>query len=180
METIIAQKVRKASIMVPAIYGEDDIAQEMRIACWRGLNKFDISRVDAGAVSGVIKVFFRKCIDNRIYNLRRSVYLPNNPPCNRCQYWQNKECIIAEYGCHKIENYRATLRRRQELDKPSELKMQRCNTGHSDIDLNLSIESKLEPEVLNKYKKLLLGETIDDESLEIIRFVTKEILDERD
>lgn len=181
MEEVISHKVRKASYMVPSMYDSDDIAQEMRIACWKGLEKFDTSRVEDHAVSGVIRVFMRRCIDHRIYNLRRSVYLPNNPPCNRCQYWQNKECAIYEYDCERIQNYRDTLKRRQRLDKPAAYKGQgeKFSDGDSQAsDLSMAIEERLESSSLVlKYRRLIAGHTIDNESLEKIRAVTKEVLE---
>lgn len=182
MEDVIAQKVRKASYMVPSMYDSDDIAQEMRIACWRGLEKFDSSRVEDGAASGVIRVFMRRCIDHRIYNLRRSVYLPNNPPCNRCQYWRNKECTIYEYGCDRIQNYRDTLKKRQRLDKPATYKGQseKLSDGDSQAsDLSMAIEDRLgSSSLILKYRRLIAGYSIDNKSLEKIRAVTKEVLED--
>lgn len=55
----------------------DDIAQEIRIVCYKVVSHFDWNRVGEGAVVS----FFGKCVDNAMKNLKRDNYIRYSSPC---------------------------------------------------------------------------------------------------
>jgi len=55
----------------------EDIAQEIRIICFKALAHFDVSRVEPDKW----KNFFGRCVDNGLKNLKRDNYIRNSPPC---------------------------------------------------------------------------------------------------
>lgn len=56
---------------------EDDIAQEIRIICFKALAHFDVSRVKEDKWQN----FFGRCVDNGLKNLKRDNYIRPTPAC---------------------------------------------------------------------------------------------------
>lgn len=56
---------------------EDDIAQEIRIICFKALKHFDVKRVKKDKWQN----FFGRCVDNGLKNLKRDNYLRPDTPC---------------------------------------------------------------------------------------------------
>jgi len=56
---------------------EDDIAQEIRIICFKALAHFDVGRVKPDKWQN----FFGRCVDNGLKNLKRDNYLRPSSPC---------------------------------------------------------------------------------------------------
>ena len=57
-------------------WGQDDIAQEIRIICLNALGKVDPDRV----VDGKLQNFFGRCVDNGLKNLKRDNYVRASSP----------------------------------------------------------------------------------------------------
>jgi len=57
-------------------WAPDDIAQEIRLICFKAIEHFDSTRVKADRW----KNFFGRCVDNGLKNLKRDNYLRTSPP----------------------------------------------------------------------------------------------------
>lgn len=57
-------------------YTKEDIAQEIRIICYRSLEKLDPERVKDGKLQN----FFGRCVDNGLKNLKRDNYVRASSP----------------------------------------------------------------------------------------------------
>lgn len=113
VETIVS--IKKAKYRFPGVDPEDT-AQEIRIICWEALSRFDPAKMGKSVFH-----FVARCVDNRLYNQFRGVYLDNNPPCLRCPEWDKtkKECMIEEIGCDRIVAYRDRMSRRRAIAAPA-------------------------------------------------------------
>jgi hypothetical protein len=113
VETIVSLK--KAKYRFPGVDPEDT-AQEIRIICWEALSRFSPEKMGKSVFH-----FVARCVDNRLYNQFRGVYLDNNPPCLRCPEWDKakKECMIEEIGCDRIVAYRDRMSRRRAIAAPT-------------------------------------------------------------
>jgi hypothetical protein len=96
----------------------DDIAQEIRLECIRVMQFYDSSRIGNSPYK-----FLQVCVKNFLYNMRRGIYVPNNPPCVRCPLWDKvrKTCVIDEIGCEKILQYRQSMSTKAALRAPAPL-----------------------------------------------------------
>jgi hypothetical protein len=113
VETIVS--IKKKKYQFPGVDPEDT-AQDIRIICWEALSKFDPSKMGKSVFH-----FVARCVDNRLYNQFRGVYLDNNPPCLRCAEYDKttKSCKIQEIGCDRIVQYRERMARRRAIAAPS-------------------------------------------------------------
>ncbi len=113
VETIVS--IKKGKYRFPGVDPED-IAQDIRIICWEALSRFDPAKMGKSVFH-----FVARCVDNRLYNQFRGVYLDNNPPCLRCPEWdkENKTCKIEEIGCDRIMQYRDRMARRRAIAAPT-------------------------------------------------------------
>ncbi len=113
VETIVSLK--KSKYRFPGVDPEDT-AQEIRIICWDALGRFSPEKMGKSVFH-----FVARCVDNRLYNQFRGVYLDNNPPCLRCPEWDKtkKECKIEEIGCDRIVAYRDRMSRRRAIAAPT-------------------------------------------------------------
>jgi hypothetical protein len=113
VETIVS--IKKGKYRFPGVDPED-IAQDIRIICWEALSRFDPAKMGKSVFH-----FVARCVDNRLYNQFRGIYLDNNPPCLRCPEWdkENKTCKIEEIGCDRIVQYRDRMSRRRAIAAPS-------------------------------------------------------------
>lgn len=113
VETIVSLKKQKYKF--PGVDPEDT-AQEIRIICWEAISRFQPAKMGKSVFH-----FIARCVDNRLYNKYRGVYLDNNPPCIRCPEWDkvHKECMIDEIGCDRIVAYRDRMSRRRAIAAPA-------------------------------------------------------------
>lgn len=113
VETIVSLK--KGKYRFPGVDPED-IAQDIRVICWEALSRFDPLKVGKSVFH-----YVAKCVDNRLYNQFRGIYLDNNPPCLRCPEWDKstKTCKINEEGCDRIVQYRERMARRRAIAAPN-------------------------------------------------------------
>lgn len=94
----------------------EDTAQDIRMICWEALSKFNPSKMGKSLFH-----FIARCVDNRLYNQHRGIYLDNNPPCLRCPEWNKaqKICEIDEIGCDRIVQYRNRMSQRRAIAAPT-------------------------------------------------------------
>jgi hypothetical protein len=113
VETIVS--IKKKKYQFPGVDPEDT-AQDIRIICWEALSRFDPSKMGKSVFH-----FVARCVDNRLYNQFRGVYLDNNPPCLRCPEYDRatKTCKIDEVGCDRIVSYRERMARRRAIAAPA-------------------------------------------------------------
>jgi hypothetical protein len=92
-------------------HDSDDIAQEIRMICFKALQKYDPSKENKG-----IFYFLAKSVDNGLYNMGRGIYFDNNPPCTRCPDFnkETKECC----GSQRYVDYKKRMERRRAIDNP--------------------------------------------------------------
>lgn len=155
----------------------DDIAQEIRMECLRVLPFFDATRIGPSPYK-----YLQTCIRNFLYNMRRGIWVPNNPPCVRCPLWDRvrRTCTIEEIGCEKIVQYRENMAAKADLRKPSSLENEVLdNTQDEQADamlLDQSIREELSSRLLPFYDKMLVGEKIPARIKREIRVIVMEII----
>jgi hypothetical protein len=113
VETIVSLKKKKYQF--PGVDAED-MAQDIRVICWEALSRFDQAKLGKSVFH-----YVARCVDNRLYNNFRGVFLDNNPPCLRCPEYikATKECRIDEVGCDRIVQYRERMSRRRAIAAPT-------------------------------------------------------------
>jgi hypothetical protein len=169
VETLVSVKARKFTVPDQSV---SDTAQEIRLLCFEALKKLDPSRVGRSAFH-----FIARCVDNGMYNKQRGIYLDNNPPCLRCEYWdkENKICVIAESGCTRIINYRHRMERKRAISAPTFFGSLPTNSSEDEdapvtliagstpsstgvIDLEEEIYHRLAPHLIPYYEAMRDGE----------------------
>ena len=90
---------------------EDDIAQEIRIICFKALDHFDVGRVKPDKWQN----FFGRCVDNGLKNLKRDNYIRSSPPCKGdCGFLHAEERTNANIGtvCKRWLRFRRNIQRK--------------------------------------------------------------------
>jgi hypothetical protein len=88
IEYLVATKSHSFSFDV---FGADDIAQEIRIICYRALQHFDANRVGKDRWTN----FFGRCVDNGLKNLKRDNYIRPSTPCGiECNALHGEQHLI--------------------------------------------------------------------------------------
>jgi hypothetical protein len=160
-------------------YSQEDIAQEIRLECWRVMKFYDPQRIGPYPYK-----FLQVCIKNFLYNMRRGTYVPNNPPCARCPMWDKyaKKCIVNEEGCESIVEYRKKMAIKANLKSPAPIEFE-INDNKFELDeggfvLHESIINKLPENLIPYYKKMINGDKkgIPVKSKKEIRKIVKELL----
>lgn len=155
----------------------DDIAQEIRLECFRVLPYFNASRIGPSPYK-----YLQTCVRNFLYNMRRGIWVPNNPPCVRCPLWDKlkRTCTINEIGCDKIVQYRENMAAKADLRRPASLDEDVVdNIQDMQIDATLldqSIRESLPSNLVSFYEKLIKGEKIPARIKRQIRVIVVEIV----
>jgi len=157
----------------------EDTAQEIRLECFRVLHHYDASRIGPSPYK-----FLQTCIKNFLYNQRRGIWVPNNPPCVRCPLWDKvkKNCIVNEVDCSKIVQYRENMAIKAELKQPASLEVdltdsiQEVEVDHMILDQ--SIKQKLPKNLIDYYELLKQGEDIPQKIKKQIREIIMEIIND--
>jgi len=158
IEALVHTEGRKYGI--PGVDFEDT-AQEIRLECIRVLKFYDAERIGPSPYK-----FLQTCVRNFLYNQRRGIWVPNNPPCVRCPLWDKarKTCVIDEVGCEKIVQYRENMAIKANIKQPNSLEVDIMDYSHEeDVDLILlkdSIYQSLPEGLIIYFEKMLLGEKI--------------------
>lgn len=155
----------------------EDIAQEIRLECVRILPHFDQTRIGPSPYK-----YLQTCIKNFLYNKKRGVWVPNNPPCVRCPMWDrlNKTCIIDEVGCDKIVEYRKNMATKADLRAPASLEIDILD-GSSEFDailLDQSIREAIPDNLMNHYDNLLNGKSIPPRIKKQIREIVTSVIND--
>lgn len=158
-------------------YEHEDIAQEIRVECLRVLPFFNASRIGPSPYK-----YLQTCVRNFLYNMRRGIWVPNNPPCVRCPLWDRvkRTCIIDEVGCEKIVQYRENMAAKADLRRPSSLEddvLDNYQDEHTEaMLLDQSIRGALPPRLLPFYEKMLVGDKIPARVKREIRLLVTDII----
>jgi len=157
----------------------EDIAQEIRMECLRVMKHYDASRIGNSPYK-----FLQVCIRNFLYNMRRGVYVPNNPPCVRCPLWDKvrKLCVIDEIGCEKIVQYRENMAIKAALRAPASLEVEITDGEGLDHDawiLDESIKTALPAGYLDYYTAMKEGRhnEVPARIKRQIKAIVREVLD---
>ena len=167
VETIVSMK--KSKYNFPGVDPED-LAQDIRIICWQSLGQFDPNKVGKSVFH-----YVAKCVDNRLYNQFRGIYLDNNPPCLRCDDYikETKGCKIDEVGCDRIKSYRERMATKRAIAAPlsynafSDAEGSADYTEHSSLsiesttgvlDLQDKIRHGLDDMLIPYYDKIISGD----------------------
>jgi hypothetical protein len=139
----------------------EDTAQEIRAECLRVLSFYDQSRIGPSPFK-----FLQTCVRNFLYNKRRGIWVPNNPPCTRCPMWNkaSKFCTAEEVDCRKIVQHRKNMNTKAALKQPASLEVDVSDPEHElAIDamlLDESIREAMPPHLVSQYEKMLAGEHV--------------------
>lgn len=157
----------------------EDIAQEIRLECVRVLSSFDHTRIGPSPFK-----YLQTCVRNFLYNQRRGIWVPNNPPCVRCPLWDRmqKTCLVDEVDCDKIVKYRANMATKAALRQPATLKIEVSDNIHEEnldaLLLDQSIREALPDAMIPYYDKMLLGEKIPPRIKRQIREITMGVIND--
>lgn len=153
----------------------EDIAQEIRLECIRVLPFYDASRIGPSPYK-----YLQTCVRNFLYNMRRGIWVPNNPPCVRCPLWNKvlRICTIDEVGCEKIVQYRSNMAIKADLRRPATIDedMFTVNENDSLVLLDQSIRGSLPTNLIVHYDKLINGEKVTNRIKKQIRLIVTEII----
>lgn len=155
----------------------EDTAQEIRLECVRVLHFYDPTRIGPSPY-----IFLKTCVRNFLYNQRRGIIVPNNPPCVRCPLWDKARrlCTINEVGCEKIVEYRENMAVKASLKKPAHLEVEIMDTAHEEaIDtlfLDASIRQALPSHLIPYYEKLIIGDGVPARVKKQIRDIALEVI----
>lgn len=139
----------------------EDTAQEIRLECVRVLQFYDATRIGPSPYK-----FLQTCVRNFLYNQRRGIWVPNNPPCVRCPLWDKirKTCTIDEVGCDKIVQYRENMATKANLKQPTPLDDEVIDSAQEqELDamlLDQSIRQALPEHLIPYYERLIAGERV--------------------
>lgn len=91
-------------------YARADIAQEIRIICFKALDKLDLERVKDGKLQN----FFGRCVDNGLKNLKRDNYIRTSSPYKKRfeQLDDDDESEEAEEVREKYGRHQKRIKRR--------------------------------------------------------------------
>ena len=174
IESIVHTEGRKYPIP-----GQDfeDTAQEIRLECIRVLQFYDSNRIGPSPFK-----FLQTCIKNFLYNQRRGIWVPNNPPCVRCPLWdrERKTCTIDEIGCDKIIKYRKNMATKADIKCPISLEIDVTDITpeqHMDsILMDQSIRNALPDKLIPYYEKLINGRKIPNNLKTQIREIVTQVI----
>ena len=140
-------------------YTREDIAQEIRIICYRSLNKLDPDRVKDGKLQN----FFGRCVDNGLKNLKRDNYVRASSPYKKKfeQLDENDQSPDAEMIREKWQHHQSGIKRKLAIKHAVPI------DGLSDLINNDRFDKEMEYKDLERY---LIESASDDiaKSLKLI------------
>lgn len=155
----------------------EDTAQEIRMECVRVLQFYDSTRIGPHPYK-----YLQTCVRNFLYNQRRGIWVPNNPPCVRCPLWDKmtKTCTIDEVDCDKIVRYRQNMKVKSDIKNPGSLEFDVMDNQHEQekdaLILDQSIRAALPDDLLSDYERLVRGEKISARIKKQIREIATEVI----
>jgi len=185
IEQVVHYYINIRRVRIPDMDAQD-IAQEIRLKCVQALesDQYDPDKTPDGSPYS----FLVRCIHNRLYNLKRGVWTPNNPPCVRCPCWDKKlkKCVLdgGEQACEKMVRYREAMRVKASLRTPIGFD-RHCTEGQSlifdsidEFELHDLISNSLPPKLLGYYNDLRNGVSIQPRKKNELRRAIMKILQE--
>lgn len=166
--------------------GRDDVAQEIRLKCWKSLPSFDPERGQS------IKTFLNVCTENHLRNLMRDTFATFNPPCKKtCDHYdENGRPTRSAYECEIFTTYYKKYQRKCAIRMPASVDSAFESSGEgmpidsdhtTKIDLDISIRNNIEkdaPELLEQYEILISGGKIPRDIKIKIRDVVRGVINE--
>jgi hypothetical protein len=151
-------------------WSEDDIAQEIRIICFKALDHFDVSRVKPDKW----KNFFGRCVDNGLKNLKRDNYIRYSPPCKGdCGLIHADERTQANIGivCKRWMKFKDNLKRKIRVLHPIHIDI--VGDSVKDVNTNNEVDTRdLQDYLISKMPeelKVPLMKMVDGRSKEVSR-----------
>lgn len=134
-------------------YDFDDLKQEVRVKCWKAVEKYNES---CGAN---LFVFLSICAENRLRDIRRSVQYKNNKPCFRCPFWDkgaaasgNHDCLVYydKINCERYAKHERFVYTKLSASSPIDIDTQRIEDNGfgshlKKLEIVEIIESRLPP-----------------------------------
>jgi hypothetical protein len=184
-QRIVEDLVRIKSYKFAKRYlGPDDIAQEIRIKCWKALPTFDKEKGQS------LKTYLNVVTENHLRNLMRDKFATFNPPCKKkCDHYDAKGAPTEDAAsCPIFVKYLKAYKRKCSVRMPSSVDsvfestaegMGVVSTVFAQIDLDLSIRQALirtSPGLVPFYIDLTMGKKIPYKIRNQIQVIVKEIL----
>lgn len=162
-------------------YTPEDIAQEIRIICFKTLDKLDMDRVKDGKLQN----FFGRCVDNGLKNLKRDNYVRASSPYKRKyeELEDDDKSPEAEFIREKWQHHQNNIKRKLAIKHAIPI------DGLAELINNDRFEKEMEYKDLERYLleaatddvvkplKLILNGHIDDvsrsEKRKVQQFVKK-------
>jgi DNA-directed RNA polymerase specialized sigma24 family protein len=145
-------------------YDVEDLKQEVRIKCWRVIEKYDPS------FGASMFVFLSICAERRLKDIRRSVRYKHNKPCLRCPFWDKgasisgcHDCLVYhdKMCCERFANHERYVHAKLSASQPIDIDTQRVEDEQHDahqtrLEIIEFIESRLPhslTEIFSKFKR---------------------------
>ena len=164
----------------------DDIAQEVRIKCWKSIHIYDPERGQS------IRTFLNVCTENHLRNLMRDNFVTFNPPYKKDPEYFDKSGQPTEKALRdeKIQKYMRRYKRKRAVKMPASVDRVFANTaegmpcthdhaGHVNLDVSIRqvLRDKL-PKCVEYYDVLITGGSVPKFIRVQIQQVVKEIMQE--
>jgi len=132
----------------------DDIAQEIRLICFKALEKYDGSRV----VDNKLINYFGTCVDNALKNLKRDKYIRMTPNCCSpdCELSHGEENTDREI-CPRWSKYNEKIRSQRVIKHPLSIDAIGNHVNSANFEENLEMEDIKEYLIKNIDRNLRSG-----------------------
>jgi len=164
----------------------DDIAQEVRIKCWKSIHVYDPERGQS------IRTFLNVCTENHLRNLMRDNFVTFNPPNKKDPEYFDQSGKPTEKALKdiRIQKYLKRYKRKRAVKMPASVDRVFANTaegmpcthdhaGHVNLDVSIrQILFDRHPKVIQYYDILITGGAIPKSIKIQIQEVVEEILQE--
>ena len=162
----------------------DDIAQEVRIKCWKSIHIYDPERGQS------IRTFLNVCTENHLRNLMRDNFVTFNPPNKKDPEYFSKSGKPTEKALNdeKIQKYIKRYKRKRAVKMPASVDRVFANTAEGmpcthdhtgRVNLDVSIRQTLDdkhPRVAKYYDILIAGGLVPKTIKIQIQEIVQEIL----
>lgn len=153
IEDIVEYLVRtKSSSYSFDCYTPEDIAQEIRIICFRSLEKLDPDRVKDGKLQN----FFGRCVDNGLKNLKRDNYVRASSPYKKKfeQLEDEDKSPEAEFIREKWEHHQNNIKKKLAIKHAIPI------DGLAELINNDRFQREMEYKDLERYLLEMAGEDV--------------------
>lgn len=100
-------------------YSPEDIAQEIRLICFKVLTHFDADKVEEAKRVN----FFGRCVDNALKNLKRDKYIRYSSPCDGdCELLHGNDAELSKV-CKKWLKHQDKIQRKKNIKHPISIEL---------------------------------------------------------